>query len=1065
MQQRSWEHTSRSRHKGSQKGSIAWFFRKLRRQLGARESTAAAEPGKSKTQGKEHLEVYFANYTQWGVKAKSRFEDEHLQGVQVHMGAEHHLQGGSLGKAEKQLKQRGWTTMATPAAATDNGGTTGGTWVLFQRHLGGRRLEAPGDEGAWTFTVLRLRGLDLVLVAGYLTVGVGLQGNWESLQQLMSILGALKCSFLVAADWNMEPKELRESGVETYLKGVIKPPTNTKYTCKQGRGRMLDYVLVSKDLADLVEVTADMDGGWTPHLGLHIRLARQIWQRFELANKKPKEIPRCAGPRSRAWGNFANPGPDPAGLKAPVREGSCSALGTLLYRQFSERAESYLLDTTGKQGIEEEAYRGRGQPLCLQLRPVLQGNREASHWRNPVMNYLGRLQGALRDWHIKATRARLSPAWKVKAKEAGDKAKDLAQQLHRMLGEGYEGHQEQVQALQGMISSSSSPGEVGEGLKELDKWIRRAQVNMHKDARKDLQAWVEKHLQKGARALHMVTKAAGHDNTKLPGVTVAGLAGTGTGMHETRRMELKKDFWANIWSPFGEGGEEDPPWLFRLRAEAGAEEPEGIAMDRLLDALGRSPPAAGTGGDHWRAREWAELPLEGKAELKVILELVEETLRWPEQALVQVVALQDKPSGGDRPIALTSALYRTWGRLRGHRVQGWDAAKAGFWDAAVAGNDPLKEAVMREMLSEAAVACGHHVGQLAFDQAKCYDHIPPEKVVSTGLKLGFPPKILYLGILAHRSARVVTLDGASSQPVVPQRSLLAGCFQSVSWTRLYFYELLDEAHRKLQGTFVRTWVDDTTSTTRGPTEGFVVEQTVRAGCLLAKGLVDLGGKINFDKTFLQASSTRLGKAIQAELKKEGVAIRLAITIRDLGCDATLGKRRRLTTFKERGSKAAARMARIGWLVRVHKGCRKLVQTGAKPQLGWGHQMKDEGCFTDHSGAPQDQVGQGRGHQVCRRVSNNSLGHLSGEQGRPRILLQGTTSPHIPASGEEHDRMAGGHPHQGLGGAEGKVEWRDQVEQSSRTSWGDFVHFERPGMGRSDPICLEGPWGYHLGAGG
>ena len=239
---------------------------------------------------------------------------------------------------------------------------------------------------------------------------------------------------------------------------------------------MLDYVLVIKDLADLVEVIADQDGGWLPHLGLHIRLARQTWQRFELVNNKPKEIPRCAGRRSRAWGDFANQGPTPAGLKAPVREGSCSALGTLLHRQFSERAESYLLDTTGKQGIEGEVYRGRGQPLCLQLRPVLQGNREASHWRNPVINYLGRLQGVLRDWQIKAARARMSPAWVARAKEAGGKAKELAQQLHRVLGEGYGGNQEQVQVQQGRICSSNSPSEVGEGLKELEKWIRWAQA-------------------------------------------------------------------------------------------------------------------------------------------------------------------------------------------------------------------------------------------------------------------------------------------------------------------------------------------------------------------------------------------------------------------------------------------------------------------------------------------------------------------------------------------------------------------------------------------------------------
>ena len=71
-----------------------------------------------------------------------------------------------------------------------------------------------------------------------------------------------------------------------------------------------------------------------------------------------------------------------------------------------------------------------------------------------------------------------------------------------------------------------------------------------------------------------------------------------------------------------------------------------------------------------------------------LLEEVEETGTWPVQALAVAVALLDKEAGGDRPIALTTMLYRIWGKIRYQEGQQWDLQHAGDYDQALEGTLP-----------------------------------------------------------------------------------------------------------------------------------------------------------------------------------------------------------------------------------------------------------------------------------------------------------------------------------------------------------------------------------------
>ena len=88
-------------------------------------------------------------------------------------------------------------------------------------------------------------------------------------------------------------------------------------------------------------------------------------------------------------------------------------------------------------------------------------------------------------------------------------------------------------------------------------------------------------------------------------------------------------------------------------------------------------------------------------------------------------------------------------------VAKWEDAKAGFWDSAVKGSEALRTAIAREVKNEVCVELGKPAVQICWDMEKFYDTIEPGLVAKEGRKLGYPIKELYMGILVHRSSRIL----------------------------------------------------------------------------------------------------------------------------------------------------------------------------------------------------------------------------------------------------------------------------------------------------------------------
>ena len=82
---------------------------------------------------------------------------------------------------------------------------------------------------------------------------------------------------------------------------------------------------------------------------------------------------------------------------------------------------------------------------------------------------------------------------------------------------------------------------------------------------------------------------------------------------------------------------------------------------------------------------------------------MEALLAVPVQMLCNLVGMLGKPTGGERPITLTTALYRLYCNVRKVFIVQCDREHAGFWDDAVRGSSAFTAAMKRNIFFDACV--------------------------------------------------------------------------------------------------------------------------------------------------------------------------------------------------------------------------------------------------------------------------------------------------------------------------------------------------------------------------
>ena len=192
-----------------------------------------------------------------------------------------------------------------------------------------------------------------------------------------------------------------------------------------------------------------------------------------------------------------------------------------------------------------------------------------------------------------------------------------------------------------------------------------------------------------------------------------------------------------------------------------------------------------------------------------------------------------------------------------------------------------------------------------------------------------------MGILVHRSSRILRAKGGISKYVTPGCSILAGCMQSTAWARVVLYDLLEAAHSRF-AVRIQSWVDHLAQRSHGMHNGQgqrqqVIEASIGAGSPIAKGMTLKGCKVSGSKSVILATDSDLAAMVQEGINREaGILLPILQTARDLGIDSGFSRRRRIPTAGSRVKKSGAKLKKLLQLSKLTTKARRLFRTGVVP---------------------------------------------------------------------------------------------------------------------------------------
>lgn len=357
----------------------------------------------------------------------------------------------------------------------------------------------------------------------------------------------------------------------------------------------------------------------------------------------------------------------------------------------------------------------------------------------------------------------------------------------------------------------------------------------------------------------------------------------------------------------------------------------------LLQKLMRKLPNKAAGPDGISYGMIRHLPYPAVSRLAALLTEMEKSALLPTQLRYTNVVLIPKNSKVERPIALTSCLYRVWNSYRKADIQKWQISldKDLPWDQARPKRDCLSIAVGRMLKAEVRKHQGIHTVTCLADLSCFYDTVNLDHIIEPAAELNYPPVHLKLALDLYSLPRLLQAEGIAGNPTHYAKGILQGCPQAPAISKLVLYEPLQALGRLHPAVALQTWVDDVSFDVVGTDPDFVAREAVMAYRSLNKLLTEAGLKVNTDKTGFISSSKETAKALQLNLTDQGPQHHNVL--RDLGVDATAARHRRVAQTKKRFLKGQGR-AGILHRLKLQRNIRyRLHRSAIHPVMSWGAQ--------------------------------------------------------------------------------------------------------------------------------
>ena len=780
---------------------------------------------------------------------------------------------------------------------TGQGGSSGGVAVLAKRHLNFRFLDSFQLQGkGFVLAVARFAGSDVVFGSLYLETGQDLSTptNAAILAKLVATLQALAAPWLVAGDFNCDLDTIRQTRLAEATNGAFIGAGEA--TCSTGG--QIDYVWVHTRLQGLTEVSVDWDVPWRPHAALRVHLHWGVGQLpmlqvpKKLTGKAKKEV-------SFSW----SPAPfvsimSHVHINRPTR----------WMADFSHSVECSFLEHGGG---------GRGWNLAWVRKPLVPQQPQGTQWKGNLASFWNRMGVWLVSYpgkvppkvqaQLQAHLVKVTDNWHDDS--VGMTAGEFADRMCQHFSDA-----SQPQVLADVVKAQ----------------LRSAVQRDTQERNQQYQAWIAQATSGHMRAFWRALKT--HEaKTQRPYQTL--------GMEV--RSHARRAGWWEIWCAADAGRDASQLRTLgtqvRIAAQAQAQQLRPINLERALRRF-RTVARKACGPDEWTADMLRALNPEAGTLL------VEEMMQWeregvlPDQLTIVRYTLLPKSAEDERPIGLTSYLYRSYCRLRWDLYAQWleEYRRSAPWDRALPGHSSLDTALARTARHEVCKHTRKHGVTALVDLSSFYELVPHSILLREGLEKEFPPVLLNAAAQVYGGNRFIEAEGVTAAPIRTSQGLIAGCPLAPGLSKIILHNPMKELYDSNLLTHQDLWIDDIGLDVihQSPTQAAV--RSVKAFRLLKASLEASSLVWSKKKTVFVCTSGAAKAAVERLRTSEDPPI--ALTSTDLGLDCGGGVRRRVTKHRSRFHKAAGRQRRLRALAPKDSKVKiRMVKGSLQPVGIYGHQ--------------------------------------------------------------------------------------------------------------------------------
>ena len=879
-------------------------------------------PVKRARYAQDHNSLYYANVTNLG---KQVIEWYWTRDSGIYIFVETHLDPQKHWELSQYFSIRGRTVFGTPAEPNqEQTGTHGGIMVIADPACGLTPFQSYTNKGCGYQSFLWQATETTILVVGlYLRTGETFQSdiNSDILAPLLSLLTQTTHPYVLIGDWQNPPSALASTVLSSKFHFGILAPDHSVLS-----GNTIDYAVLHNSLAGTTSLQAHWAVPWRPHallqLTFDIEAATMEYRQMPYFPPMPK-VPDID---FRPWTTYQSQANSLDLYGIPPNEAAQA------WADWLSKTEQYLLQEN------PWAAQGRGHHLQAVTKPLM-------------------LQPKGHTWR------KGRPAFWDQIKAVFHLALQTPPDFHSGPIRGF--HQRLLKVPQQWIGAPTwsqfldtrhhwiryrDPHAADLILQTMTHQLQEAQQHAQEESTLQYRQWLQEGHQKGLRGLFRSLKSSElawerpYRMTPMP-----------------QRMNQRLADWGGLWKIRQDNDPAPRPDL-KLQAQRQAQTLAPITPGQLQRAL-KAMPERASGPDAVSVQMLKATPPLALTPLLQLLHQMERMAELPTQLQMHLVVMLPKNQKLERPITLTSTLWRLWCRLRKPLLDQWQRLlpETMSHDKARPGANVLHVALARLLRQEVTKARQKHGITVLMDMSTFYDTINLCSLQEEAIRLDYPPLMLELAMQLYCGPKAILAEQELTPFFHVDHGVPAGCPQAPLLAKAVLAPALIPWKDSHPTAHLSSWVDDVGFDLEASTALQVAQQAVAAYRDLHTRLTALGLKVNPKKTAFIATDRTTEQALKGLLTDHEPPV--SSVTRDLGIDHQAARRRRIPVMRQRFQKAKQRRVRLRTLkipalkvrLRLHRG-------GIQPVALWG--VESQGL------APRYRI-------ALRQALATQLGHHAG----------------------------------------------------------------------------------------